>query len=617
MGERKLQKEGSISLGVKLQLFWYLFVVALTEGLSFFNILNRANVLIAYVLFVIALALLFGRRIYFEFKKPIIISFFGGFLFLLFALTFFQGLFSAPNTTDSMVYHIPRVMYWIQNQSVFHNVIQTSHDFMPPFAEYVLLNVYLLVNGDRFLFISQWISYVSSILLTGLIVRNLGVDVGKSKLIMLLIASLPILVLQSVSTQTDLIVLNLLLISHYIVLSDFAENKIGNIALLGLSLGLGILTKPTFFIFSVIPLGTLVILGYRNISKLARSILIIAGAFVLILTPYFKQNLNLYGSVLGQSVLEKDNTYVNEIFTIPATVSNAVRNLIINIPVPVFYENVMSSIEKFHSLLGVEINDLKTTFRATPFGLLKIIYPQEDAAANPLHLIVIALAMLALFWKRSWRNRNAVLVFCMSVISFILFSAVLRWQLFNIRLQIPFLVVGSIAGCVILFGHRFGKRLISLLVLVSLPLAVMLVLLNVSRPYVSYRLFLDKIGYWVPQGANIPQAFYEKPRTLQYFNPRWYWYEPYKLTTGSFINKNEAYEINFDLMDEYEYPLWVLLIKDGVKFKAVSSSAVNENTLIISTSPLPLEKEGYNTVCYKTQIEYGYACVSKLKNGSI
>lgn len=614
MGEKKLQKLESISLGIKLQLFWYLFVLILTEGLSFFNILNRGNVLIAYALFVIALVLLFGRQIYFKFKKPIKFTFFSGFLFLLFALTFFQGLFSAPNTTDSMVYHIPRVMYWIQNNSVFHNVIQTSHDFMPPFAEYILLNLYLLVNGDRLLFISQWISYISSIFLTGLIVRKLGVDVGKSKLIMLFVASFPILVLQSVSTQTDLIVLNLLLISLYIVLSDLGANKIKNIVMLGISLGLGVLTKPTFLIFSIIPLGTLVILGYKNISRLFRSSLVIAGVVALVLLPYFKQNLNLYGSVLGQNVLEKDNTYVNEIFTIPSTISNVVRNLIINIPVPFFYENVMVSIDQLHSFLGVGINDSRTTFRETPFGLLKIIYPQEDAAANPLHLILISFALIALFWKSTWKSRNGVLVFCMAVISFILFSAVIRWQLFNIRLQIPFLVVGTIAGCVILLGYKFGKRLVSLFVIVSLPLAVMLTLLNVSRPYVSYRLFLDKIGYWVPKGANIPRAFYRKPRIMQYFNPRWYWHEPYGMVVNSFINKNETYEISFDLTDEYEYPFWVLLMKNGVKFKAVSAAEANEKTHIISTSPSPFEKEGYNTVCYKTQIEYGYACVSKLKS---
>jgi len=114
----------NLSLFVRLQLFWYSFVLLLTWALSFLGVLNRTNVLAGYALFLLIGIFLYAKEIYAEFKKPVRITFFKSFFLLLFVLTFVQGIASAPNTTDSMVYHLPRVMYWIQDQSVFQQVIR-------------------------------------------------------------------------------------------------------------------------------------------------------------------------------------------------------------------------------------------------------------------------------------------------------------------------------------------------------------------------------------------------------------------------------------------------------------------------------------------------------------
>jgi hypothetical protein len=265
-------------------------------------------------------------------------------------------------------------------------------------------------------------------------------------------------------------------------------------------------------------------------------------------------------------------------------------------------------------LLGLGVSDSRITFKETPFTLLKIIYPQEDAAANPLHLLLIVVGVFVLLKRSSWRNRPALLVFFLTLISFLLFAGVLRWQLFNIRLQIPFFVLGIISGGIILSTYKIGRKILYLMVGLSMPLAVILVLLNFSRPYISYRLFLNKIGYFVPEGAYIPQAFYERSRDMQYFNPRWYWYEPYRLVAENIAqNNNHNFPVSFRLMDQYEYPFWIMLKQQGLEFKVVPISQADSGTYIISTSPSPFIDMRYNTLCYPTRIEYGYACVSKMK----
>lgn len=76
----------------KIFLIWYLFVYVSTEILSFLSL-------------------------------------------LILSLTFIQGLFSAPSTTDSMIYHLPKVMHWIQDKTVYQDVTRNTHDFKAPFAE--------------------------------------------------------------------------------------------------------------------------------------------------------------------------------------------------------------------------------------------------------------------------------------------------------------------------------------------------------------------------------------------------------------------------------------------------------------------------------------------------
>jgi hypothetical protein len=73
------------------------------------------------------------------------------------AVTAFIALAAAPNTWDSMTYHLTRVMHWRQDRSLdFYatNIQRQLH--LTPGAAYVTLHLQLLSGGDRLANLPQW-----------------------------------------------------------------------------------------------------------------------------------------------------------------------------------------------------------------------------------------------------------------------------------------------------------------------------------------------------------------------------------------------------------------------------------------------------------------------------
>ncbi len=148
---------------------------------------------------------------------------------------------------------------------------------------------------------------------------------------------------------------------------------------------------------------------------------------------------------------------------------------------------------------------------------------------------------------------------------------------------------------------------------VSILLAFLLLFLNISKPYISYNLFYDKVKSFSFPLSSIPQSFFTKARDEQYFNSRYYWYFPYKSIVEILSNQNlvKNNTVAFDLPDGFEYPIWVLIKKNNLNIQIVPLSKISYTTIIISTSKEPYMKKGYISQCIKTDIEYGYACLSK------
>src|SRR3989344_1699214 len=263
---------------VKGLLYWYIFIFFSTEILSNFKLLERGYILSGEITFWTVFLFFHRKRVLYSLRNINLGSKSLLFILILLLLTFIQGFLSAPSTTDSMVYHIPRVMYWIQEKTLLQDVIRNSHDYMAPFGEYILLHLYLLFGSDRMLFFSQWIAYVASVYIIGLIASQLGADHKVNQLVRLFTATLPIAVMQSSSTQVDMVVTVLVLLSSYLSFLLRQSYVIKYSILLGFVIGLGFLTKATFAFYLLLPICILLFPLHKGFKK---SVLVIVTILFL------------------------------------------------------------------------------------------------------------------------------------------------------------------------------------------------------------------------------------------------------------------------------------------------------------------------------------------------
>jgi len=201
-------------------------------------------------------------------------------------------------------------MHWIQNQSVYpyptNNLRQISFS---PGASYLTLQVILLSGNDYFANCIQWIAFLGSIICVSLIVRAL---IGEKHqwLGAFLTACFPMAIMQSTTTQNDLVTAFWILCYTYFIFKD-RQNSVIDIAWGSSAFGLAILTKPTALIYGI-PLtifffrknirwgmwkNKLSLLGIFSVCSLSFSI------------PHFLRNKAIFNNYLGIDTDTKATTF--------------------------------------------------------------------------------------------------------------------------------------------------------------------------------------------------------------------------------------------------------------------------------------------------------------------
>jgi 4-amino-4-deoxy-L-arabinose transferase-like glycosyltransferase len=381
------------------------------------------------------------------------------------------GLASAPNTYDSMTYHLPRVMHWLQDQSVSHYYTPISRQlYQPPFAEYAVAHVTSLTKTDRLAFVVQWLALIGSAVGVSVIARQLGAGALGQTLAATIFVTAPMAILQGSSTQNDLVVTFWIVVTVVAVL-DSARDRWLRCLLAGGAIGLALLTKGTAWIVLapfVIWLAVDMVRRHRRaaIVPLAAAALIV----VCLNAPHTYRNIETFGNPFGN----EQHEYVNDEYGLGVLASNASRNAALEVS----GDTVESAVRRIHDVLGLNPDDPKTTWpehRFQPF--FNVL---EDAAPNPLQVLLVLLAILSGAWIRDWRLAGYLLAV---TVGFLLFSEVLRWQPWHTRLLLPFVALTAAwAACVLRSTER------SWYALVAIPLigvGVATALYNDSRPIIG------------------------------------------------------------------------------------------------------------------------------------
>ena len=297
-------------------------IVLFVEGLSLFQAITLKNLLwinlplliSLFVLTILKKPTLFNP---FKFIKSSLRSlFFGRVDLILFVSIIIFGfiLYGAVNwffwvsEHDSVVYHIPRIIYWMQHKSLmpWEESVLNPRVAYPVNAEIVELWVSIFWGTDRLISFVPWFAGIMSVFSVYGLARQLKISRQSSLFISLAFVSIPVAAWQTkLILSHDLITVVFIISSIYFLFRWKTFNKFGDIFLSGIGLGLALGTK--YIAFFVLP-GYLIILfviiknkwesyPFRNI--LVSTVLFLFPTILLAGYIYF-QNLIFFGGFLGK-----------------------------------------------------------------------------------------------------------------------------------------------------------------------------------------------------------------------------------------------------------------------------------------------------------------------------
>ena len=572
-------------------IIWGMAVTLLTELPSLWNGLNYPSLVTGWVMLVLLIIpfLLCSYQSRPARSIPDSVHFSNNVLILfpiavIIAVTLLIALIAPPNNFDSMTYHMPRLMHWIQNGTVAHyptNILRQLE--MSPWAEYAILHLQLLSGGDYFANLVQWFSMVGCIIAATLIADHCNVSSGGQALSGFLVATIFMGILQASSTQNDLVVSFWLICFAYFGLQSLKGKSVTLILLMSCSLGLAILTKGTAYIFAMPFVVWFLIRGVTTSWRQTASMVVLLGVTVLTVNGgHYFRNIRLFHNPLNSGV----DSYSNSYLSVGVVASNITRNIALHLVTPSSQLNRygVNVMRKLHVLYGVDLNDPATTWPGTSFDEHLRLAPLEDSSGNPLHLcLYLAIAAICLGKK----SDSGMRWYTVSVMAgFLLFCVALRWQPWHSRLQLPlFVLFAPIAATVIAGLHR--KYLIPALVCLFFLATLPWLFCNVSRPLLS-------LSALVPEYRG---SILLVSRESCYFAGRPDLENSYR-DVARIISKQGTKNIGLDtggIGNLWEYPLWVLSRKDGLGGPKIEHVAVKNISGSIHTSFVPDIIVGFNS----------------------
>lgn len=401
---------------------------------------------------------------------------FAGLVLFIFIPAGLAAFIAAPNYSDGLSYHLPRVMHWLQNLSVaFYPTSIDRQLHHNPWSEYAILHLLALSGNDRTAQLVQWFAGLGCLAAVSLLAGLLGADRRGQWLAALLAASMPSFIMQISSTSTDVIT-GFWLLAFMFFGIRWMQQPGWRLALgLGLALGLAVLTKATTYLYAFPVLLWLGADWLRRRELVQLMQLAVAASLVLALTAgHHLRNYDLYGSPLGPVYPPGESPYQNAFFSLPGVASNVIRNLALHIGLPGGWpanQWIQAGIQQFHvQVLGISMNEPGLNFLSTKF----MIHPLtriEDRAGNLVHLLLLFAGAFFLLQKTRWRSPQMV-YFGVCLLAGLAFSVYLRWQPWHTRLHTPIFLMCIPWLAWLLGGHfpsRWGNALAIGLVLLSLP----------------------------------------------------------------------------------------------------------------------------------------------------
>ncbi len=481
-----------------------LCLLLITEILSAFSLLTFSAVLMAW-LFMIILLVGYCRYRSIPFKlfkeitgnirKSVTMNWMGMVVFVILLVSFLIGLIYPPNNYDSMTYHMARVVHWEQQHSLAYYPTHVIRQLVyQPFAEYIILHLQLLTGGDRLANSVQLFFFAGCISNVTLIAKELNANRQQQNMSAFFTALIPMAILQSNSTQNDIIVAFFVLAFVWLTVRLFRSFTIRAILLAGIAMGLACLTKGTAYIFLLPFAGWYLVRLVKDRASPFSQLAAKAGWYALIPlialfinSTFLYRNYQLNGSVLGHA---NDDTG-NKGFHPGYLVLVGVKNIFNHIPV----NGIANKLFYTSAKIGIDAEDPRYNFGPTSWMMDRFFF-HEDYMQNFVHTILILLLTITFFFKKRLLDQRLGIyrLYALTLLATsLLFCTLLKWQPWANRLETTLFMLYAVFLAFEMTSLR--KWILAICYLAMIWFGAKALLQNVKRPILPLRDSIFVKGY--------------------------------------------------------------------------------------------------------------------------
>lgn len=483
---------------------------------------------------------------------------------------------------------------------------------MPPLAEWFILHTMLLTGTDSLANAVQWAALCGCMVCVSWIADLIGAGRWGILLASVFCLTLPTAILESTSTQNDLVAA--LFLGCFVGLSFqllIHGPRPWSIAACGAALGLALLSKGTVLLFAA-PAGVMlaIVLTYQRRVNGASVAMVVACVGFAIASPHFMRNYATCGNAFGPGKedpnSDADWKYATEVHNPKSTASNVIRGVAVQLALPDWrritgwpaidvginawlsqtFPNanvetrnaVVAEWGKWlHEHIGADPDDPRTTWGNQKFHV-DTAWNHEDISGNPLHTALLAAAAVIIPFPRWRRRRFGVLLVAMIVGMMLMFCLVLRWQIWHTRLLLPILIMGApiFGAC---FEAAFTKWMTVPAALALLLISIPWVINNESRPVFG----------WMP--GDQPTGLFAENRSIFMLSREQIMFrnrQNLQLRYAAVVDELKRHGVRrvglHTNIDDWEYPFWTTCRDRGLDVEIHHTFVTNETAPLLQSA---------------------------------